>query len=197
MANAKTILLIICVAFYLLIADNGFSQEAKNPLTGHVFYGRMDISNNDPDIKEGDFDIDIFGIDAQKPLGGGTFKYGFETGALFSIDSDVRHFSASSGSGGGKVAVSVDVNSILIDYFAGGFLSFEPTKWFRLNVGAGPLLIWSRWETEPEASITEDVTCQSESESGLGVGVYARAGLDLFFTKTIGLNIGARIKIGC
>ena len=49
----------------------------------------------------------------------GTFQYGFETGALFSIDSDVRNFAASSGSGGGTVAVSVDVNSFLIDYFDG------------------------------------------------------------------------------
>ena len=186
--------MIICTAFYLLSVETVLSQEAKEPFTGHVFYGKMNISNNDPDIGEGDFDINIFGADAQKPLGGGSFKYGFETGVLFSIDSDVRNFSASSGSGGGKVAVSVDVNSILIDYFAGEYLSFEPAKWLRLNVGADPLLIWSQWETEPEASISEEVIDQSESESGLGVGVYARVGLDLFFTETIGLNIGARIN---
>jgi len=185
-------LITLIIAFCFLSVGNVFSQEAKEPLTGHVFYGKMNIPNNDPDLGEDDFDINIFGADAQKPMGGGTFKYGFETGFLFSIDSDVRNFSASSGSGGGKVAVSVDVNSILIDYFAGGYLSLEPAKWFRLSVGAGPLLIWSKWETEHEASIPEDVSYQSES--GLGVGVYARAGLDLFFTETIGLNIGVRIN---
>ncbi len=86
--------------------------------------------------------------------------------ALFSIDSDVRHFSASSGSGGGEVAVSVEVNSFLIDYFAGGFLAVEPARWLRLNVDAGPLLIWSQWETEQESSTPDDVDHQSDSGFG-------------------------------
>lgn len=192
MKSKQWVTLIICAVCCLLSVENGLSQEVKAPLTGHVFYGRMNIAHNDPDLEEDDFDIPIFGVDAQKALGGGTFKYGFETGVLFSIDSDVRTFAASSGSGGGKVAVSVDVNSFLVDYFAGGYLSFEPAKWLRLNVGAGPLLIWSQWETEPEASTADEVTYQSDS--GLGVGVYARAGLDLFFTEKVGLNIGARIS---
>ena len=188
-ANAKTILLVIAS---LLSVANVLAQEAEAPLTGHVFYGKMNIAIDDPDLEEDDFGIHIFGVDAQKPLGGGIFKYGFETGALFSIDSDVRNFAASSGSSGGKVAISVDVNSFLIDYFVGGYLSFEPAKWLRLNVGAGPLLIWSQWETEPDASTSDEVTYQSDS--GLGVGVYARAGVDFFFTEKIGLNVGARIN---
>ena len=192
MKTKQLVTLIICTAFCLLSVENGFSQEAKTPLFGHVFYGMMNIANNDPDVAEGDFDMPIFGVDAQKSLGGKIFTYGFETGALFSIDSDIRHFSASSGSGGGKAAVSVELNSFLIDYFAGGYLSFEPAKWLRLSVGAGPLLIWSQWETDPEASTADDAADQSDS--GFGVGVYARAGLDLFVTETVGLTLGARIN---
>jgi len=184
--------LIICTAFWLLSMGNALSQEKKESLTGHVFYGTMSIANNNPDFGAGDFDIHIFGADAQKPIGGGTFKYGFETGMLFSLDSDVRTFSASSGSEGGRVAVSVDVNSLLFDYFAGGFLSFEPAGWLRLYVGAGPLLVWAKWDTEPGAATSEDIA--SQSDSGFGVGAYARAGLDLFFTEKIGLTIGARVN---
>jgi hypothetical protein len=123
---------------------------------------------------------------------GGTFKYGVETGAIFNLDSDVRSYSASSGGGGGQVTVSVDVTSLLFDYFFGGYLSFEPTKWLRLNVGAGPLLIFGMWETEPEASAPEDIF--DDSESGFGAGLYARAGIDIFLTEKFGLHVGARIS---
>jgi len=186
------ITLIICTAFCLLSVDNVLSQEVKEQLTGHVFYGKMLIPNNDSDLGGSDYDISIFGADVQKPFGGETFKYGLETGALFSMDSDVRSFSASSGSGGGTVAISVDINSFLIDYFFGVYLGFEPAKWLRLNVGAGPLLIWGKRETEPEASVPEEFN--SESESGFGAGLYARAGIDIFLTENFGLNAGARIN---
>ncbi len=186
------ITLIICIVICLVSVDNVLSQEAKELSTGHAFFGKMIIPNNDPDLEGGDYDIRILGADVQKPFGGETFKYGIETGALFSMDSDVRSFSASSGSGGGQVTVSVDVNSILFDYFFGGYLSFEPTKWLRLNLGAGPLLIYGMRETEPEASAPEDIT--SESESGFGAGLYARAGIDIFLTEKFGLNVGARIS---
>ncbi len=186
------ITLIICIVISLLSVDNVLSQEAKELSTGHAFFGKMIIPNNDPDLEGGDYDIGIFGADVQKPFGGGTFKYGIETGALFSLDSDVRSYSASSGGGGGQVTVSVDVNSLLFDYFFGGYLSFEPTKWLRLNVGAGPLLIFAMWETEPEASAPDDII--DESESGFGAGLYARAGIDIFLTEKIGISVGARIS---
>jgi hypothetical protein len=186
------ITLIICTAFCLLSADNVLSQETKELLTGHVFYGKMIIPNNDPDLEGGDYEVSIFGVDVQKPIGGRTFRYGIETGALLSLDSDVRRFRASSGSGGGKVAVSVDVNSFLIDYFFGAYLGFEPSKWLQLSVGAGPLLIWGKRETEPEASAPEEIT--SESESGFGAGLYARAGIDIYLTENFGLNVGVRIN---
>jgi hypothetical protein len=186
------IILIICTVICLLSVDKVLSQEAKELSTGHAFLGKMIIPNNDRDLEGGDYDIRIFGADVQKPFGGGTFKYGIETGALFSLDSDVRRFSASSGGGGGQVTVSVDVNSLLIDYFFGGYLGFEPAKWLQLKVGAGTLLIYGKRETEPEASAPEEVT--SESESGFGAGLYARAGIDIFLTEKFGISVGARIS---
>lgn len=59
-------------------------------------------------------------------------------------------------------------------------------------MGAGPLLIWSRWETETEASNADEAA--AESDSGFGVGGYARAGADLFFTPKMGLTIGVRVN---
>jgi hypothetical protein len=184
--------LIICMTLCLLPATNGFTQAIEKPLAGHVVYGTMALSNDHTDAVDDDYDVLIFGADAQKPLAGKRVTAGFEIGALFSIDSDIRQVTASSGDEGGNVAVSVDVNSLMIDYFMGGFLSIEPVSWFRFYVGAGPLLIWSRWETETEASTTE--ADNTASDSGFGVGGYARAGADLFFTPKMGLTVGARIN---
>ncbi len=188
----QRITLIICTAVCLLSADNVLSQEAEEQLTGHVFYGKMLIPNNDSDLEEDDYEVSFLGASVQKPYGGGTFKYGIETGALFSEDSDVRSFSASFGSGGGKVAISVDVDSLLIDYFFGLYLSFEPAKWLRVSVGAGPLLIYVRRETEPEPSAPEEFNYESESD--FGTGLYARAGIDIFLVENFGINAGARIN---
>jgi hypothetical protein len=160
-------------------------------MVGHAFYGKMNIPNDDTDIGGGDFEITVFGADGQQSLGGDTFRYGWAPGALFSIDSDSRSWAASGGGGGGTVAVAVDVNSIMIDYFLGGYLSIEPNDHFRLFVGAGPLLIWAQHETEPDASAPEYVNASSESE--FGAGLYARTGLDIFLTKQFGFTAGARI----
>jgi hypothetical protein len=192
---------IIGAAFLLLAAGRALAQEQaeqeqaeedRDRFTGHVVYGTLMIQNNDPDLDGGDYEIGLFGADAQKPFGGRTLRYGVEAGAMFSSDSDVRRFAAASGGGGGAVAVSVDISSVLIDYYFGGFVSFEPADWLRIYSGAGPLLIYGLRETEPEASEGEETT--TESESGLGAGLYARAGLDLFFTKNLGLCAGARIN---
>ena len=186
------VVLIICTGICLVPVGKVLSKEAIEPVTGHVFYGKMIISNNNSDIEGNDFDIKIFGVDAQGPFGGGPLKYGIETGAVFSIDSNVRRFRASSGNSGGTVAVSVDVDSFMMDYFFGGYLGLELSKWLRLYVGSGPLLIWGIWETEPKGSDSEEVSSDSEIE--FGVGLYARAGIDIFMSEQFGLNMGVRIN---
>ena len=196
--NATSLItLFTCAALLMLPAKQALSQGLGKQLVGHVFYGIMTMSEDAVkteglEPEEEDFDTFIFGADAQKSIYGDLFQYGFETGILFSIDSSVRNFRASSGSSGGTVALSVDVNSILIDYFAGGFLSFEPTRWFRFYLGAGPLIIWSSWSTKPEDSGDEETP--SQSDAGFGVGGYARAEIDIFLTEKIGINAGVRLN---
>ncbi len=184
-------ILVICAAICLFSVGEALSQEAKDPMVGHVFDGKMTIENDDPQVDGGDYDINIFGVDAQKPLGRGIFKYGLETGALLSLDSHLRRFSASSGSGGGSASVSIDISSLLIDFFFGGYVALEPVRWLRLYAGAGPLLIYGRREIEPETPVPEPFSY--ETDSGIGAGLYARAGIDILFTDYFGLNAGARI----
>jgi len=191
MNSERWITLIICTALCLLSADHVIAQEKKETLSGHVFYGKMIIQNNDPNLGGGDFDISMFGLDVQQANGQGNFKYGLEGGGFFSLDSEVRQFSASSGSGGGSASVSVDINSFLIDVFFGGYVGYRPVKWLQFNVGGGPLVIWGKRNTDPVATPYDETTSGSESE--FGAGLYARAGIDIFFTENFGVNVGARI----
>lgn len=179
------------IVFTLFAATDGFSGEAEPPLIGHVHFGKMVIQNDDPTVDGGDYEINTIGLDVQKTLHPGALIYGYETGAMVSLDSTVRRFRASSGSEGGRVAVAVDIDSILVDYYFGGYLGIEPVRWFRLYAGAGPLIIWGSRETKTEATATEPAN--SDSESGLGVGLYGRAGVDILFTETFGINAGVRV----
>jgi hypothetical protein len=77
------------------------------------------------------------------------------------------------------------------DFFFGGYLGVEPATWLRLYAGAGPLLIWGSRETETEATATEPV--RNDSESGWGVGLYGRAGVDIIFAKIFGITACARV----
>jgi len=195
MSTRKLLLLIVCTSFILFSATPVLSQDTKGKdtsqaLAGQAFYGRMVVPNSNADLSGDDYEINFLGAAGQSPLGGETLKYGLEAGGVFSLDSSVRQLAASSGSGGGTVAVSVDINSLMIDFFGGGFVSFEPSERIRLSTGVGPLLIYASRETEPEVTVPEQVTVQSNS--GFGAGLYARVGFDLFFTKKFGLHIGAR-----
>ena len=190
MVAKKWMVLIFCTAISLLSASTVLSQEAKENIAGHAFYGKMSVPTTDPNIDSNYYDISIFGADVQKSFGGEIFKYGVETGAVFSWDSYVQYFRASSGGNGGTVSVSVAVNSFIMDYFFGGYIGFEPVNWLHLSVGAGPLLIWGMRQSEPEESTADEITAESVVE--FGAGIYARAGVDIFLSKTFGINAGVR-----
>jgi hypothetical protein len=179
-----------------MVSGEAVSQETDDglvgdDLVGHTYYGKMIIQNDDPAVAGGDYELDIIGLDVQKALRPGILQYGYETGALVSLSSEVRRFRASSGSEGGTVAVSVEINSILVDYFSGGYIGIEPAKWLRLYAGAGPLITWGSRERETEATDTEPAS--SETESGWGLGLYLRAGADIIFTDTFGIHGGTRV----
>ncbi len=191
MNSKQWVILMVGTILLVISGSPALSSEVEDMMVGHAFYGKMNIENNDSDVGGGDFVISVFGADGQKALGGDTVRYGWETGAFFSIDSDSRTVAASGGSSGGQVLVAVDVNSIMIDYFLGGYFGFEPNEHFRLYVGAGPLIIWGKRETEPEESAPDYV--KSVSESDIGAGLYARAGLDIFLNEQFGFFAGARV----
>jgi len=131
------VVLIVCTGIILLAAVPGFSDEASQKTYGHAFLGKMIIPETASELEEDTQEITIFGAEAQRPYTSGMFELGMETGAVFSWDSSLRYFKASSGQGGGTVAISVTVDSFMMDYFFGGFVGLQPFEWLRFGVGAG------------------------------------------------------------
>lgn len=183
-------LFLVLIVFALGTVDSHAAGMDDSMLV-QLTYGIMVIPNEDPQVDGGDYDISLLGVAVQKPFGGGLLKYGIETGAFFNWQSEIRSFSASGGGGGGSVAVSVDIESFLFDFFGGGYVSLEPAKWFRLYLGAGPLLIYGYRTTQEDDPIIPGVT-HTVSESGLSVGVYGRTGIDLIFAEKVLLGAGVR-----
>ena len=175
---------------FVVVVVRTYAEEVEYPMTLQFMIGEMVISNDDPRVSDGDYNLTLFGVAAQKPFYGEMSRVGIETGALFNWKSDTRAYAASSGSGGGTIAISVDINQFLFDYFFGGYVSLQPLKWFRLYVGAGPLLIYGSWETDEKDPTTSQV--ETKSESGFSAGVYARGGIDIIITENFILGAGIR-----
>ncbi len=188
----KTPVLLSLALLFVFVASaiRTYAEEVEHPMILQFMIGEMVISNNDPRVSDGDYNVTLFGAAAQKPFYGEISRVGIETGGLFNWKSETRAYAASGGGGGGTIAISVDVNQFLFDYFFGGYASLQPLKWFRLYVGAGPLLIYGSRETEEMDPATSQV--ETKSDSGFSAGVYGRAGIDIIITENF--IIGASIR---
>jgi len=158
-------------------------------MTLQFMVGEMVISNDDPRVSEGDYNVTLVGVAVQKPFFGEKSQVGIETGGLFNWKSETRALAASGG-GGGTIAVSADIDQFIFDYFFGGYVSLRPIKWFRLYAGAGPLLIYGSRDFEETDPATSQV--ETTSDSGFGVGVYGRAGFDIIITEKFIIGAGVR-----
>ena len=148
------------------------------------------ISNDDSQVSDGDYNVTLFGVAAQKSFYGEISQFGIETGALFNWKSETRAYAASGGGSWGTIAISTDINQFIFDYFFGGYISLQPIKWFRLYAGIGPLLIYGSRETEEKNPATSQV--ETKSDSGFSAGVYGRGGIDIIITENFILGAGIR-----
>jgi len=184
------VILIVCTGILLLSAGTVLSDEASQKTYGHAFLGKMIIPETASELEDDTQEITIFGAEAQRPYTSGIFEAGIEAGAIYSWDSTLRYFKASSGEGGGTVAIGVTVDSFMMDYFFGGYVGLQPFEWLRFGVGAGPLIIWGMRTIEPEDPAADETTADSEVE--FGGGLYARAYIDIYLSKIFGVYAGAR-----
>lgn len=170
-------------------APGTYAEEVEHPMILQFMLGEMVISNDDPRVSEGDYNVTLVGVAVQKPFFGEKSQVGIETGGLFNWKSETRAFAASGGSGG-TVAVSTDIDQFIFDYFFGGYVSLQPIKWLRLYAGVGPLLIYGSRETEEKDPATSLI--ETKSDSGFSAGGYGRAGIDIIIADQFIIGAGAR-----
>ena len=167
-----------------------YAEEVERPMILQFMVGEMVISNDDPRVSDGDYNVTLVGVAVQKPFYGEILRVGIETGGLFNWKSETRAYAASGVGGGGTIAVSADIDQFIFDYFFGGYVSLQPIKWFRLYAGAGPLLIYGSRETEEEDPETSQV--ETKSDSGFSAGVYGRVGIDIIIAEKFIIGAGVR-----
>ena len=188
----KTPILLSLTLLFIFVTGNAktYAEEVERPMILQFMIGEMVISNNDPQVRDGDYNVTLFGVAAQKSFYGEISQFGIETGTLFNWKSETRAYAASGGGGGGTIAISTDINQFIFDYFFGGYISLQPIKWFRLYAGIGPLLIYGSRETEEKNPATSQV--ETKSDSGFSAGVYGRGGIDIIITENFILGAGIR-----
>lgn len=149
-------------------------------------------SSTDPTLDaESDLStLPLIGAAGQMPLIGETIQGGLEGGFFFSWWRDEVRARSS----GGTTIVVIDNSLILTEIFFGGYASADLGDKFRIYAGAGPLLMFGRYELETEdtdeavpVSVEED-----ETASAFGAGGYVRAGVDYMLTRNSSLGLGVR-----
>ena len=113
-------------------------------------------------------------------------QVGVEFGVLVSFaaeDRDVR-------SVGGTAVISSDTSLVLGDLFLGVFVSQDIADEFRIYAAAGPLLMLGRIDGDFDSD--DSRTRFDESETAVGGGGYARAGIEFNMNEGGTFGIGVR-----
>lgn len=143
---------------------------------------------NDPDVPSSS-DLEELPLIAgaiQEAMGGDEhFDYGIEGGAAVGFTSS-GGFVAAGGSGG--LIVAVDIDLLLVDVFFGPFVSLNVGERVRFYGGAGPLIDFASYSHEGE----EGATRVEEDGTGLGLGWYARGGVEVLLGDQYMFGVGYR-----
>lgn len=128
--------------------------------------------------------LPVLGGGAQLKLAGESFDFGVEGMFSISFRSDLQAFSV--GGSGGVFVLDVDVQ--VYDVFGGPFLSIPLGERARLYGAAGPIVSFLEYSQEPE----DGSSALDEDGSGVGAGVYARAGIEFLLPSGTLVGFGLR-----
>lgn len=132
----------------------------------------------------------FMGIAGQFPFVGQDLQAGMEGGFTIGAwgDRDKVYFSNN------VLAVKLDSFLMLTDIFIGAFGALEVDESVRFYAGAGPLVMLGYYEYETEDAESTKATYAhiEDDELALGVGLYARAGVEFRVGKRGLLGVGAR-----
>lgn len=134
------------------------------------------------------------GLFGQHFFPGGATRVGVEGGALFgwrSRDSTVLLSQS-------QAVVKIDTSFWMLEFSAGVCLNQSLGSRWRLYLGTGPVMVFADYDEDGKVKSgdpadPETATAASgESESGFGVGVYGRLGLEYEYYPTASIGISVR-----
>jgi hypothetical protein len=166
------------------------AEDVETKLHGQFMFGKWALAKESDNVEGGDYDLPLVGLAVQKQVNQGRLELGIETGALLSIRGDTRVVSVSGGGSGGSVKVAYDNKLFVFDYFGGVYIGGRPVERLRLYAGCGPLIIYGSREIEPEPDAPPEA--ETETDAGISVGLYGRAGIELIIMERFILGAGVR-----
>lgn len=195
--NQKRNLTAVWLILFLTVWAGAVSGDpGEERLYIQPLFGKMQLGEDNPQVEGSAYELTFLGVAVQQPLNPPraveAFQYGMEAGFMGSWENDVRAVQISSGPEGGTVRVQISNQWFLGDLFFGGFASYTIAERVRLYAGAGPLIVYGRRHVEPESGSDSEPDVPPNVEQGLGVGAYARAGLEVSLTKKFLIGGGVR-----
>lgn len=169
-------------------------------LIGRLVLDDSLVSRDADETYEGEWGekIPYIGAAAQVPIKDGVFGFGWEGGGFVSWQSEVVDYFVASGSNGGVAAFSLDTSYFAIETFLGGYLSVQPTSFFRAYVSAGPMLTLGFLNTtDPQEEATPSsrsvvVIDFSDTDVNLTPGAYGRAGVEIQLAQNTWIGVSGR-----
>lgn len=150
---------------------------------GFSEYSRVAVEGGSGPVNGQDGDLDrlpLIGGGAQVKLGGRRVDVGLEGLFSFSGRANATAFAV----GGGGAVVVLDVDLFVLDLYGGPFASVFLGDKARVYAAGGPLAQFADYDSN-------DVSIDG-SGSGFGVGLYARAGLELRLPSNTWVGAGVR-----
>lgn len=177
-------------------------EKLPEGLAYQAWFGVMNLDADDQDLERiSAFDstvsaepeittIPVVGVAMQKRLVGETLAAGAEGGFTIGYWFDGDRTRASTG----VVLIDVDSELLLLEGFFGGYAAVNLGEAARFYAGAGPLLYAALYDSEVEDydPVLDETYTDDKTKGAVGAGVYARAGIDLFFAEDCGVGFGLR-----
>lgn len=178
------------IALAALPAGDGWAADDFPPTYVQAFIGAAEFdeeqmtfaktSSDDPDATTANdlSSMPFLGFGGQYAFSDGTSHFGLDGTILFGW----RARDSSVAAGNGQARIKLDTDLWLIDLAMGVYAQTMLGDHWRVYVAAGPLMLFGEYaeeaeEDDPEVTTTE-ADDHSSSDSGFGVGGYARAGLE-------------------
>jgi len=163
----------------------------QTSVTGMLGLVSLDVTDVELDPALGEVDdvddetLPFLGALWRQPLVGRRLLLGWETGFTLGWENDVQAVVIDSGT----TAVVAENDFLLADAFVGASVELPLGRRLRLVAGAGPLLQFARVDAEWNDSVLGAVDA---NESGFGLGVYARGGIEL--VRAAGTSFGLALR---